>query len=130
MLKCLTPVVCLSDAIRLFLHTAVYWKPASSCSKSGVCYAEDNFSEVTTDCLQPLQLLEMEVSYLSRFRLYVHQTVGIFQEQHKYRETAKEKNVSHNLILTYTLLPHAYKKVCNRWINSRLWTIFQHWSPL
>lgn len=100
----------MSDMIRLFLLTAVYWKPASSCSKRSACYAEDIFSEVTTECLQPCQLLEMEVSYLSRFRQHVRQTVGIFQEQHKYRETAEETNMSHNLILSNPPSPHAYKK--------------------
>lgn len=69
--------------------------------KKSACYAEDVFSEITTEYLQ---LLEMEVSYLSRFRQRV------FQEQPKYRETTKEINKSHNLILTLLPSPQEYIK--------------------
>lgn len=77
-------------------------------------YAEDIFPEVTIECLQPRQLLKMEVSYLTMFRQHVHRTVGTFQEQHQYRvwqnsiEIGKRINVSHNLILTHPSHPDVY----------------------
>lgn len=80
--------------------------PVPAAKKKGACYAEDIFSEITTECLQ---LLEMEVSYQGSGSMN-SPTESVFQEQHKYRETTKEKNMSHNLILTHPPSPQAYIK--------------------